>query len=1175
MRHQPSPLASPGIRRLVIIGLCSFVSIFTLAPLVRANDDTGKKSFNIPADSAERTLKSFSDQSGRGVVYVEDAVKGVQTNAVEGQFTPAEALDMLVKGTGLVVSYDATSGAFAVRKADPDPNAQRAAFANDRPIQDPVASASSGSISGSVKRPAGGPSIQGLTVTVIETGQTTGTDSYGRFIFDSIAPGTYTLEVKASDGRYQPLRITQVVVQSGAQNALAGETVSQSTSGEVKGMSESDFVELEKYMVTDKKPYTNQNMDIIRTMDDPQPYYIYDNQQIAQSGAVSVEDFFTQQLPMDTVYAPYDQTINSSNGPVSHINLGGIGADETLILIDGRRAAPTFAIGSTVFQADLNAIPIFAIDRIEVLPASSSAVYGGDAMGGVVNVILKHNYEGVSADVTYGTDFSANVPQHVADVAYGLTLEGGKTNIMITASYSDRATPVEQQDTIIGDHIADIYHNDPSFIYSATSNTLGTTPNIRNNTTAALILKNGTSIGSAITYIPVGTSPTTPTATLNAGLTANAGTENTVFPNIVADYDYIGQQNDVGAPFHKRAVLVNFRRDMTPHLHIFIEGNYLDSLSDATENAFSANGMVVPASAPDNPFTAEVHVTIPTGLVNPYDQQVQERTAVFGFTYDLPNDWTLESDYTLASTVTSYEIGTYLSTTVTNDLASGVLNPFVDTLANPLNLAPYYDYVQNTEPASFNDFSIRANGPLWKLPAGQPRLTLGLEHRLEGIGNANRYATYPANSFYTTDEIYLGQDETVNSAYAEAAVPLVAPKNGIFGINRLDLQAAVRDESYSIGAGTVEVFMPDGQNDQASNPPLTHYNEKFNEIKGLVGAKYSPVSSVTLRASIANAFEPPAFSELVPNTLPVGTTPATTSVVDPLRGNTTESGIQYASGGNPTLKPTVSNELNLGIVFEPDFIKGLRIDVEHYYLEQTDTFVDPTTQAVVNYVADGLLPSSYVTRGPLSASDIAAGYKGGPITYIQEEYENANQFLTSGYNFTLDYRTPSTRLGTFNLHLLTTTLEHYKFEQSLNGPLVDLANRPAAGGYLKSRGSAAIGWQRKGWNAQWTAWWIGSYPQLGADGDPTTSATVYTLAQGGPRIPTQIYNNLLVGYTFKHSPPGPGWGEMLSDLSIRVGIQNVLNAAPPLDVEDQYFTAYSGSVATAQRSYWINVAKKF
>lgn len=109
------------------------------ATLGRAAGDVTSRAFDVPADQAERSLKAFSEQSGCGVIFVTDAVKGLRTNPVKGHFMPAQALDLLLRNTGLVSSSDAATGAFAVRRASPDEskNVQRAAqmTAGDRPAK--------------------------------------------------------------------------------------------------------------------------------------------------------------------------------------------------------------------------------------------------------------------------------------------------------------------------------------------------------------------------------------------------------------------------------------------------------------------------------------------------------------------------------------------------------------------------------------------------------------------------------------------------------------------------------------------------------------------------------------------------------------------------------------------------------------------------------------------------------------------------------------------------------------------------------------------------------------------------------------------------------------------------------------------------------------------------------
>lgn len=118
----------------------------------------------------------------------------------------------------------------------------------------------------------------------------------------------------------------------------------------------------------------SQNVDIRRSEDDPQPYVVFDKEEIEASNATSLEDFFRSRLPMNTQQEPINQRSSmdesSVYGNISEINLRGLGANQTLILVDGRRAPRVVRSGSAGFdfsQADINGIPLSAIERVEVL----------------------------------------------------------------------------------------------------------------------------------------------------------------------------------------------------------------------------------------------------------------------------------------------------------------------------------------------------------------------------------------------------------------------------------------------------------------------------------------------------------------------------------------------------------------------------------------------------------------------------------------------------------------------------------------------------------------------------------------------------------------------------------------------------------------------------------------
>lgn len=146
--------------------------------------------------------------------------------------------------------------------------------------------------------------------------------------------------------------------------------------------------------------YKSGNMDIPRTEDDVQAYTLIEREELERSGVTTVTEALAKLLPMAT------SSLNNSDyfaTTSSQINLRGLGANQTLVLINGRRSAGTGNRGTAeaTQQPNINNIPLAAIERIEVLPTSAAAIYGSGAIGGVINVVLRKDYVGRDLDLRY------------------------------------------------------------------------------------------------------------------------------------------------------------------------------------------------------------------------------------------------------------------------------------------------------------------------------------------------------------------------------------------------------------------------------------------------------------------------------------------------------------------------------------------------------------------------------------------------------------------------------------------------------------------------------------------------------------------------------------------------------------------------------------------------------
>ena len=257
----------------------------------------------------------------------------------------------------------------------------------------------------------------------------------------------------------------------------------------------------------------SRNVGVRRFEDDAQPYIVFNSDDIRNSFAGNLEDFFRTRLPQNTASGTTQQFSNNLGeiGNTSSVNLRGLGAAQTLILVNGRRAPRVSAnLGSqsnggfNFQQADINGIPLASIERIEVLPATASGIYGGGATGGVINIITRRDFRGGEVELQYGDTFDADFNEYRIDASYGFALENGRTNVLITGSYAGSGDLLVGERNFGRDSLNLLLANSPGEYFGLTiTPPLGATPNI-SSPFGNLVLDDGTDLGSNITFVPVG-----------------------------------------------------------------------------------------------------------------------------------------------------------------------------------------------------------------------------------------------------------------------------------------------------------------------------------------------------------------------------------------------------------------------------------------------------------------------------------------------------------------------------------------------------------------------------------------------------------------------------------------------------------------------------------------------
>lgn len=1140
--------SAPCVRLLALV--LSF--LFTLPSAFAA-----KATFDIPPQPAAAALKLFMKQSGAQVVFSNDKLQGVLANEVRGEMEPSDALAKLLAGTGFEATQSGV-GNFVVDRVKPATTA--------------------GSLRGSLTG-EGGKGVADVLVSIRETAQSTSTDRYGVYFFPNVATGTYVLVASAPG--YQTMHITDVVVKAGRELTLGKEDMRKAQEGVLAldpFVVHADAVtELEKFEVTGskQKPFEGANVDIPRTVNDVQPYYIFDSKSIDQSGAVNVEDFLKQRLTMNATAMTNGQSSQSNlYGNTSSVNLRGLGTAETLILVNGRRVAGV-SINGNSFQPDLNGIPVSAIDHIEVLPSSASGIYGGGAIGGVVNVVLKRKYSGGELRVTYDNTWGTDAPTRNVALNYGFSTRDGKTQVMLHLQWADAKPLLLQDRRIFMDRgLETILRNQPGFLYTDFNPFLGALPNF-SGPFGNLVLKDGTPVGSRRTFLGAGISSATTAADLKASLLANTGKWDFNLP--ASTQSPTGLLRAFGVTPENKSYLATLRRELSRNLDLQFDVSEYDSSTKSTSNPFGSLVIFAPATIPTNPFSTAVIMRYPSASDVPRRNNASTQSFTTAILAHLPADWTGEVDYSWSKSVFRYSFYQVDTTTFNQDLRSGAINPFVDTLAYPLKLEKYLYPVSSLNRSTLAGLTTRAAGPLPSLPWGQPNLVLGAEHRVAKIPGSvidyNNTLTPSTSQRYT----YFGQSETTGSLYAETLVPL-AKRDVLPWLHDLEAQLAGRGEFFRVTSGT-----PYSITNINQVPPTTSYGEptlngqpfsaktNYSSSNYTAGIKYQPTPDLTFRISRASAFLPPTPSQLLQNPKP-DDFPST--IIDPRTGNSYD--VTTVSGGNANLNPQTSKSFNAGLIWErkSGILKGLRLNAEYYQIDQYSAIGSLDAQTIISQAV--LFPGR-VTRDT-----------NGLITLVDTSLLNLFVLKTKGIDLSFDYER-NTALGRVSLHGTGSMINSIQTQYALNTPAYESVGFPAEGGAAKYKANISMGWERSGWMAGWTTRYFGSYMQFGAAGGPSStqfynggqSTDAYIPAQGSDTIPSQIYHDAFVGYDVMAKSAGYSSGKaglverVKSGWSIQAGVRNIFGALPPTDVfwsSNFYISPYGD---TRLRSYWITVRKQF
>jgi outer membrane receptor protein involved in Fe transport len=1028
-----------------------------------------------------------------------------------------------------------------------------------------------GAIEGRLSTAAGvDASLEAVTVTVLKNGAASRVDARGYFAIKGLPPDTYTL-VATGEG-FSPLFITDVVVRPREQlhlnvqqmPALLREGVVYRMDPVIVNASkQAQAPERLDIFEPRSRPFTTANVDVPRTRDDVQPYYFFDRETIERSGAAMIEDFASRRIPMDTTRLRTRQYLRPSlmgfgaADNQSAVNLNGLGAEQTLILVNGRRL-PQVSVGGAQNhrrQPDVNGVPLGAIERIELLPASAAAIYGSGAVGGVMNVVLRDEYDGAELTLGYENPFRGHAPIRRATLIAGKTLGNGRTHVMISLSQVD-SLPL-----VYGDRAGLLtglreraWRNDPgaSGAPSYDSNPLGTTPNITAAPTSRTVEGKVTSVPGELfgpgssdhAFVPEGYAG-------GAGIEAfrsTAGRYNLdPVDTSVGNYAFYGLRYPLELAVKVSSGYASVRHRFRPGLEAFTEFFHGENVSQNLSDP-GAISVSLAATAPTNPFGVAVRVAAPLPIGGEPGRQVTiEDRLVGGIRIDLPQDWRGEVDYVLGDTSVASRTGRFSGGRLAAEAAAGRVDLLRDLRLYPLSLDDYRGTFRREDAASLQTFDARAAGVLWPMPAGDVSATFGAgierEEMHENLTESS-WASPPGSTTSTRTPAALGRNL---HGYAEVEVPLISGRNPMPGVAQLDLQAA----------GRVDRFVFDG----STGETVKHRAENY-----VVGLRYRPVAGVMFRASRSSAIQPPEFSDFVPMTPPLlglSVSPTGWTFVplrDPRRGGEYTTSATGSLGGNPAVRPSKTRSSNIGIVLEPRFARGLRIALDYVLIERHDEITSLAWQGIVDSEAE--LPGR-VVRAPVESGD---PFGVGRITFVDGSSLNIASSRSASYNLAIDYAWLSGKAGRWSFFGIVNSWQHYQRRlrpdsspiEYLNGDVTSL-RQP------KYTASAGLNWDGARWFAGWSTRFVGRY----------RTAPSYVRAQGSEYVASQITHDVYLGYAYERIEGARGWRQRTtSGLSLQVGIKNAFDVAPAFEAgEGGRFHSPYGDLR--MRSYYFTLRKRF
>lgn len=854
------------------------------------------------------------------------------------------------------------------------------------------------------------------------------------------------------------------------------------------------------------------------------------------------------------------------------ISLRGLDPGATLVLLNGRRVAPypTGTLTGAEFFVDLNTIPRAAIDAIEILKDGASTTCGADAIAGVVNFKLRHDYRGAEVNVEYGNTTTRNSAEHAASLVFGVGDD--KTSVTGVLNYYSR-------DAILR---SDRYDRDAGVRLSNNSNPF----NLEVSRTAAEVAAGRpiTEIDPAIdtffAHAPVftdGHAPASNYVFTNGYDPANAFNINPYQTEVPETERYGAYLNAEHKIFGEQLVaygdILFQRADATvsdpppPTFHFATPGQAPVTpiaIPPATPGlivgglSYADVGLPPGAYNPFNPFPQIISGNSQARLME-FSRRFEHRTDSFITTLGVRGDRLFDGSwgYDASFRYSRMEVNTNITTASSSrfqrtlNAADPIFDPaspeFIGTTV-PYN--PFGDYrVPIPNNFRFRDFvtihpherdvgTLRSfdlniySTHLFDLPAGPVGVAFGAQFVHE-TNDQVPDAILRAGDELGVGGVFSGAPGSTDSyaGYAETSIPVFGANFRALGLHALDFTAAVRFEAFS--------------NDTNVTVP------KF-------GVRWQPLDeSLTVRATWGEGFKVPSIVELSAPTID-----GVVDVFDPVKQKF-HSELPTTFLGNPHLQPEDSRNFTAGIVYSPKVVPRLTLTIDLFNIE-TNGWIDPNPDpaGIIERIESGhAAPGESTTRDA-----------NGNLTHLSYvPFTNTGTQKVRGADFSLVYELP-TSIGTFCSTTQATYIDSYQFSslpgvkerERLRMPVDDFSDDA----YLQWKGSSRLDWIWRGFSAATTARYWDGFHEIDLNGNEHWVRQTWLF---------DLQVSYDVGTKSSTAPPErfhhgwPRWRTLLDGTKLTIGVNNIFDHDPPHAVDNFPRFIYD----TTGRFIYASLTKKF